>query len=216
MLSKKIVFLFEVDNTLLDHEHVVADLMGYLEREIGPERQQRYLMYFEQLRSELGYADYLAALPRYRLEYPRDSHILAVSHYLIDYPFANRLLPNSLDVVEHARRFGEPVIVSDGDAVFQPLEIRRSGQMDTFDSRILIYLHKERELDDVLERYPADHYILIDDKVRILAAVKWAWNSRVTTVFPRQGHYAMDQEEVAKYPAGISAVWRESFSSDCS
>ncbi len=200
MLPEKIVVLFDVDNTLLDNDRVVADLMGYLEREIGPQRQQRYWTYFEQLRSELGYADYLGALQRYRLEYPRDSHILAVSHYLVDYPFAQRLFPGSLDAVEHARRFGEPVIVSDGDVVFQPLKVRRSGLMDTFDSRVLIYIHKERELDDIVARYPADHYVLIDDKVRILSAVKHAWNSRVTTVFPRQGHYALDQKELVKYP----------------
>jgi haloacid dehalogenase-like hydrolase len=208
MVPEKIVFLFDVDNTLLDNDHVVADLMRYLEREVGSERQQRYWMYFEQLRSELGYADYLGALQRYRIEYPRDSHILAVSHYLIDYPFANRLFPNSLDVVEHARRFGVPVIVSDGDVVFQPLKIRRSGLMDGFDSRVLIYIHKEQELDDIAQRYPADHYVLVDDKVRILATVKHAWNSRVTTVFPRQGHYAMDEKEVAKYPPPDLAIER--------
>jgi FMN phosphatase YigB (HAD superfamily) len=199
MASQKIVFLFDVDNTLLDNDHIVADLMEYLEAEIGHERQQRYWTYFEQIRSELGYADYLGALQRYRMEYPRDSHILAVSHYLIEYPFANRLFPNALDVVQHARRFGEPVILSDGDVVFQPLKVRRAGLMDAFDSRVLIYIHKELELDDVAERYPADHYVLIDDKVRILAAVKDVWKSQVTTVFPRQGHYAADQTEVAKY-----------------
>jgi FMN phosphatase YigB (HAD superfamily) len=200
MESQKTVFMFDVDNTLLDNDGVVADLMRYLEDEVGDERQQRYWTYFEQLRTELGYADYLGALQRYRMEYPRDSHILAVSHYLIDYPFANRLFPNSLDAVKHAKRFGEPVIVSDGDVVFQPLKIRRSGLMDTFDSQVLIYIHKEHELDDIARRYPADHYVLIDDKVRILATVKQAWTSRVTTVFPRQGHYAMDEKEVAKYP----------------
>jgi len=200
--------VFDVDNTLLDNDHVVADLMRYLEHEIGPERQQRYWAYFEQLRTELGYADYLGALQRYRLEYPRDWRILAVSHYLIDYPFANRLFPDSLDVIEHARRLGEPVIVSDGDVVFQPLKIRRSGLMDSFDSRVLIYIHKEHELDDIAERYPADHYVLVDDKVRILATVKRAWNSRVTTVFPRQGHYAMDRGEVAKYPPPDLAIER--------
>jgi FMN phosphatase YigB (HAD superfamily) len=200
MVSEKIVFLFDVDNTLLDNDHVVADLMRHLEQEIGHEQQQRYWTYFEQLRSELGYADYLGALQRYRLENPRDSRILTVSHYLIDYPFANRLFPNSLDVVERVRRFGQPVILSDGDVVFQPLKIRRSGLMETFDSHVLIYIHKEHELDDIAERYPADHYVLIDDKVRILAAVKHAWHSRVTTVFPRQGHYATDEKEVAKYP----------------
>ena len=199
-LPEKIVFLFDVDNTLLDNDQVVADLMRYLEREIGSERQQRYWAYFEQLRTELGYADYLGALQRYRLEYPRDSHILAVSNYLIDYPFASRLFPNSLDVLEHVGRLGQTVIVSDGDVVFQPLKVRRSGLVDAFDSRVLIYIHKEHELDDIAARYPADHYVLVDDKVRILAAVKSVWNSRVTTVFPRQGHYAMDEKEVAKYP----------------
>jgi FMN phosphatase YigB (HAD superfamily) len=174
MQPEKIVFLFDVDNTLLDNDHVVADLMGYLEREVSHDRQQRYWTYSEQLRTELGYADYLGALQRYRLEYPRDSHILAVSHYLVDYPFANRLFPNSLDTVEHVRRFGQPVIVSDGDVIFQPLKIRRSGLMDSFASRVLIYIHKEHELDDIVENYPADHYVLIDDKVRILTAVKRA------------------------------------------
>jgi FMN phosphatase YigB (HAD superfamily) len=199
MASEKIVFLFDVDNTLLDNDEIVAELMRYLQREIGDDRQQRYWNHFEQLRTELGYADYLGALQRYRLEYPRDSHILAVSHYLTEYPFAKRLFPSSLEVVAHAGRLGEPVIVSDGDVVFQPLKIRRSGLMDAFDSRVLIYVHKERELDDVARRYPADHYVLIDDKVRILSAVKRAWNSRVTTVFPRQGHYATDEKELAKY-----------------
>jgi FMN phosphatase YigB (HAD superfamily) len=201
VMPEKIVFLFDVDNTLLDNDQVVADLMHYLESEIGSERQQRYWAYFEQLRTELGYADYLGALQRYRIEYPRDSHILAVSNYLIDYPFASRLFPNSLGVLEHAGRLGQTVIVSDGDVVFQPLKVRRSGLMDAFDSRVLIYIHKEQELDDIAERYPADHYVLVDDKVRILDAVKQVWNSRVTTVFPRQGHYAMDEKEIAKYRA---------------
>ncbi len=205
MAPDKIVLLFDVDNTLLDNDHVVRDLMAYLEREVGHERQQRYWMHFEQLRSELGYADYLGALQRYRLEYPRDSHILAVSHYLIDYSFADRLFPKALEVVAHVRRWAEAVIVTDGDVVFQPLKIRRSGLMDAFDSRVLIYIHKEHELDDIIARYPADHYVLIDDKVRILAAVKNAWGSRVTTVFPRQGHYALDEKEVAKYrPADLT------------
>src|SRR5262249_5924229 len=134
--------------------------------------------------------------------------ILAVSHYLIDYPFANRLFPNSLDVVEYTRRFGQPVIVSDGDVVFQPLKIRRSGLMESFNSHVLIYIHKEHELDDIAEHYPADHYVLIDDKVRILSTVKRAWKSRVTTVFPRQGHYANDQNELAKYPPPDIAIER--------
>jgi FMN phosphatase YigB (HAD superfamily) len=200
MAAQKTIFLFDVDNTLVDNDHVIADLMRHLERDIGHEQQQRYWTLFEELRSQLGYADYLGALQRYRVEQPRDFHILAVSSFLLNYPFANRLFPNSLDVVERCQNFGETVIVTDGDVVFQPFKISRSGLHEAFDGKVLIYIHKEMELDDILERYPADHYIFIDDKVRILSAVKKAWGSRVTTIFPRQGHYAVDEKEVAKYP----------------
>jgi FMN phosphatase YigB (HAD superfamily) len=200
MAAQKTIFLFDVDNTLVDNDHVIADLMRHLDRDIGHEQQQRYWTLFEELRSQLGYADYLGALQRYRVEQPRDFHILAVSSFLLNYPFANRLFPNSLDVVERCQNFGETVIVTDGDVVFQPFKISRSGLHEAFDGKVLIYIHKEMELDDILERYPADHYIFIDDKVRILSAVKKAWGSRVTTIFPRQGHYAVDEKEVAKYP----------------
>lgn len=204
MAQDKTVFLFDVDNTLLDNDRVVADLMLHLESAVGHERQQRYWEYFENLRKELGYADYLGALQRYRVEYPRDFNILAVSRYLVGYPFANRLFPNSLDVVERSRQFGMPVILSDGDVVFQPLKVEHSGLGEAVDEHVLIYIHKELELDDIAARYPAEHYILIDDKVRILDAVKQAWGAHVTTVFPRQGHYATDASEVAKYrPADI-------------
>jgi hypothetical protein len=151
------------------------------------------------LRAELGYADYLGALQRYRAKHPRDSHILSVSTFLINYPFANRLFPDSLDAVDRAKRDGKAVIMSDGDAVFQPRKIERSGLMEAVESNILIYIHKEHELDDVERRYPADHYVLIDDKVRILDAVKRVWGKRVTTVFPRQGHYALDEKAVSQY-----------------
>lgn len=200
MASGKVVFLFDVDNTLLDNDRIVADLMHHLEREIGAERQQRYWEIFEELRGELGYADYLGALQRYRVENPRDSHILAASRYLVNYPFATRLFPGALDAVEHCQRFGECVILSDGDVVFQPLKVERAGLRETFDANVLIYIHKELELDDITARYPADHYVLVDDKVRILSAIKQAWGERLTTVFPRQGHYALDEKEVAKYP----------------
>jgi FMN phosphatase YigB (HAD superfamily) len=200
MAEPKTAFLFDVDNTLLDNDHVIADLMRHLEHDIGHERQQRYWALFEELRAQLGYADYLGALQRYRMEYPRDFNILAVSSFLLDYPFANRLFPNSLDVVERCQSLGETILVTDGDVVFQPFKIRRSGINEAFDGKVLIYIHKEVELDDVIQRYPADHYVFIDDKVRILAAVKEAWGNQVTTVFPRQGHYATDAKEVAKYP----------------
>src|SRR5229473_3062254 len=200
MANDNVVLLFDVDNTLLDNDRVIADLMRHLERVIGPERQQRYWTIFEEIRGELGYADYLGALQRYRIENPRDSHILAVSHYLLNYPFATRLFPNALDVVEHCQQRGPAVIVSDGDVVFQPRKVDRSGLAESFDGNVLIYIHKEMELDDIAARYPADHYVMIDDKVRILAAMKQAWGPRVTTVFPRQGHYALDEKELAKYP----------------
>jgi FMN phosphatase YigB (HAD superfamily) len=199
-MSKNLVFLFDVDNTLLDNDRVSADLKRHLEREVGHDRQQRYWTIFEDLRSELGYADYLGALQRYRSNYPRDPKLLTVSNFLVEYPFANRLFPNSLDAVDHVKQFGRPAILSDGDVVFQPQKIRRSGLHDAFEGAVLIYVHKELELDDVEQRYPADHYVLVDDKVRILTAVKRAWGSRVTTVFPRQGHYAMDEKAVSKFP----------------
>jgi FMN phosphatase YigB (HAD superfamily) len=199
-MQNNVVFLFDVDNTLLDNDRISADLQRHLEREVGPERQQRYWAIFEQLRAELGYADYLGALQHYRGTYPRDPHLLTVSQFLIEYPFANRLYPNSLDAVDYVKQFGKPVILSDGDVVFQPQKIRRSGLFDAFDGAILIYVHKEYELDDVAQRYPADHYVLIDDKLRILTAVKKIWGGRVTTVFPRQGHYALDEQLVSSFP----------------
>jgi hypothetical protein len=195
----RVVFLLDVDNTLIDNDRVAADLKRHLTGVVGAERQQRYWTLFEQLRSELGYADYLGALQRYRIENPHDSHLLAVSSFLLSYPFANRLFPGSLDVLEHLATAGPTVILSDGDVVFQPWKIERSGLLDAVDGRVLIYIHKENELTDVERRYPADRYVLIDDKVRILSAVKQVWGDRLTTVFPRQGHYARDPQ-TATYP----------------
>jgi FMN phosphatase YigB (HAD superfamily) len=194
------VFLLDVDNTLLDNDRVTADLSRYLTREVGAERQARYFAIFEQLRAELGYADYLGALQRYRRENPRDPHLLAVSSFLVNYPFANRLYPGSLDAVDHLGTFGRTVILSDGDVVFQPRKVERSGLFDTVEGNVLIYIHKERELDDVERRYPAAHYVLVDDKIRILTAVKQVWGGRCTTVFVRQGHYA-HAPDVTRYAA---------------
>lgn len=200
MGSFDVVFLFDVDNTLLDNDRVTADLKRHLEREVGDERKERYWTLLEQLRKELGYVDYLGALQRYRHEYPRDPHLLTVSRFLVNYPFANRLFPNSLDVIEYCKQWGPAVILSDGDVVFQPRKIERSGLSDVVDGNVLIYIHKEQELEDVERRYPATHYVLVDDKLRILAAIKKLWGSSVTTVFPRQGHYALDPEAIAAYP----------------
>jgi FMN phosphatase YigB (HAD superfamily) len=203
-----LIFLFDVDNTLLDNDRVTADLKRHLEQQVGPERQQRYWEIFEQLRSELGYADYLGALQRYRLEYPRDPSLLTVSHFLINYPFATRLYPDSLDAIEHVKQWGKAAILSDGDVVFQPLKVERSGISESVDGNVLIYVHKEKELDDVERRFPAAHYVLIDDKLRILTDVKKIWGAKVTTVFPRQGHYALDPKIVSAYPPADITIER--------
>jgi FMN phosphatase YigB (HAD superfamily) len=203
----KVVFLLDVDNTLLDNDRVADDLRRHLTREVGGDAQERYWAIFEELRKELGYADYLGALQRYRVEHPHDTHLLEVSSYLVDYPFANRLYPGSLDAIEHLSGFGPTVILSDGDVVFQPRKVNRSGLLEAVNARVLIYIHKEQELDDVEERYPAEHYVLVDDKIRILTAIKKAWGQRVTTVFPRQGHYA-HARDVANYPPADITIER--------
>jgi len=202
-----VVFLLDVDNTLLDNDRVADDLRRHLTREVGEDPQERYWAIFEELRKDLGYADYLGALQRYRVEHPHDTRLYEVSSYLVDYPFANRLYPGSLDAVGHLAAFGPTVILSDGDVVFQPRKVRRSGLFEAVEGRVLIYIHKEQELDEVEQRYPAEHYVLVDDKVRILAAVKKAWGRRVTTVFPRQGHYA-HAADVASYPSADITVER--------
>jgi FMN phosphatase YigB (HAD superfamily) len=196
----RVIFLFDVDNTLLDNERVASDLQRHLASEIGVEGAQEYWRIFEQFRSELGYADYLGALQRYRDKHPRAPHLLYVSDFLINYPFAERLFPDALKVIEHVQQWGPAVILSDGDVVFQPLKVRRSGLDNAVSGRVLIYVHKEQELDDVEQRYPAEHYVLVDDKLRITAAAKKFWGSRVSTVFVRQGHYATDPKILASYP----------------
>lgn len=198
--SDTIVFLLDVDNTLLDNDQVTEDLKEHLARAFGRQCQQRYWEVFETLRGELGYTDWLGALQQYRLQNPHDPNIVRMSSYLLDYPFADRLFPGALEVVRHLGSWGTTVILSDGDAVFQPRKIQRCGLYEAVDGRVLIYIHKELELDDVRRRYPADHYVLVDDKPRILAAVKGVWREGVTTVFPRQGHYAHDEQALAKYP----------------
>lgn len=203
----RVVFLLDVDNTLLDNDRVTADLGRYLVAELGAARQERYWTIFEALRAELGYADYLGALQRYRVEYPRDPNVLCLSSFLIDYPFAERLFPSALAVVAHLGQWGPTVLFTDGDVVFQPRKIERSGLLAAMGQRALIYIHKERELGDVEARFPAAHYVLVDDKVRILTACKRVWRARLTTVFPRQGHYAHDPS-VATFPAPDVTVER--------
>jgi FMN phosphatase YigB (HAD superfamily) len=207
-MNTPVVFLVDVDNTLLDNDRITADLRRHLERTLGRDRQERYWTIFEDLRAELGYADYLGALQRYRVEHPRDPHVLTVSTFLIDYPFANRLYPGSLDVLAHLGAWGPTVILSDGDAVFQPRKLERSGLAEAVGGNVLIYIHKERELDDVEHRHPAEHYVFIDDKLRLLTAVKEIWGRRGTTVFPRQGHYARDPKALLSYPPADVSIKR--------
>ena len=195
-----VVFLFDVDNTLLDNDGVQADLKEHLEKTYGIDARDRYWEILEELRSELGYVDYLGALERFRVEAMHRPDVLRMSSWLVDYPFADRLYPGALDAVKHVQQWGHAVILSDGDAVFQPRKVERSGLWRAVDDRVLIYVHKEQELNDVERFYPADHYVLIDDKLRILTAVKKIWKERVTTVFPEQGHYAFDPNILAEYP----------------
>jgi FMN phosphatase YigB (HAD superfamily) len=198
--SGETVFLLDVDNTLLDNDAVIDDLRAHLTASFGEERQLKYFEIFEQLRVELGYADYLGALQRFRLAHPHDVHLVEMSLWLVDYPFETRLYPGALEVIEHLGGLGLPVVLTDGDVVFQPRKIERSGIRRAVGGRVLVYVHKEHELDDVARRFPADRYVLVDDKLRILGAVKEVWGEKVTTVFPRQGHYAHDPQILASSP----------------
>lgn len=205
-----LVFLLDVDNTLLDNDQIITDLRCHLEREFGAASAGRYWAIFEALRNELGYADYLGALQRYRsdTEFGRsnDPRLLQMSSFLVDYPFADRLYPRALDVIERLNAFGRTVILSDGDVVFQPRKIQRSGLWDAVCARVLIYIHKEQMLDSVQRQYPARHYVMVDDKLRVLASMKRVMQDRLTTVFPRQGHYALDPAILATYPAADVSV----------
>lgn len=207
-----VVFLLDVDNTLLDNDRVIADLRGHLELEFGTASAARYWAIFEGLRSELGYADYLGALQRYRLDaefgQDNDLRLLQMSAFLIDYPFADRLYPCALEVIERLNTYGPTVILSDGDVVFQPRKVRRSGLWDAVSGRVLIYIHKEQMLDSMQRHHPARHYVMVDDKLRILAAMKQVMQDRLTTVFPRQGHYALDAVALAAYPAADISIER--------
>ena len=203
-----IVFLVDCDNTLLDNDRVQSDLREHLAREFGADSRDRYWAIFEELRAELGYADYLGALQRYRLGDMNDPRLLLMSSYLVDYPFADRLYDGSLAALAHLRRLGPTVILSDGDVVFQPRKIQRSGLWEAVDGQVLIYIHKEQMLDAVAQRHPARHYVMVDDKLRILAAMKREWGNRLTTVFAQQGHYAFDPVNIATYPPAAISVDR--------
>lgn len=207
-----VVFLLDVDNTLLDNDRVQDDLRSHLEREFGAASRDRYWAILETLRAKMGYVDYLGALQRYRLGEVggsiNDPRLLLMSAFLVDYPFADRLYPGALNVIEHLRAWGLTVILSDGDVVFQPRKVQRSGLWEAVEGRVLIYVHKEQMLNDLEQRYPARRYVMVDDKLRILAAMKNILAGRLTTVFPRQGHYALDPHNISAYPPADLTIER--------
>ncbi len=207
-LLHPIVFLVDVDNTLLDNDGIQQDLKDHLERAFGLAARDRYWGILEDLFAELGYRDYLGALQRYRVEHPREVELLSMSAFLLDYPFADRLFPAALEVLKQLRSLGPTVILSDGDVVFQPRKVEHAGLSDAVDGHVLIYIHKEEALDDVERRYPAEHYVLVDDKLRILTAAKQIWGERVTTVFPRQGIFAHDPNVVGAFPPADVTIER--------
>jgi len=196
----EVVYLVDVDNTLLDNDAVIVDLRMHFRDAFGIECERRYFEIFEALRRELGYADYLGALQRFRVERPREVQLHRISLYLLHYPFASRLYPRAVDVIRWLGKSGTVVILTDGDVVFQPRKVERSGLWEAVAGEVLIFIHKEQMLDEVERLYPARRYVMIDDKLRILTAIKAAWSDRVTTVFIRQGHYAHDPSQVDPYP----------------
>jgi len=206
--SNPIVFLVDVDDTLLENDRIQDDLKRHIEREFGARCRDQFWAIQEELFNQLGYRDYLGALQRFRIEHPYEPHLVTAANFLVDYPFANRLYPGALDVLERFRTWGRTVILTDGDMVFQPRKVQRSGIYETVEGHVLIYIHKEEALKDVEHRYPAEHYVLVDDKLRILTAVKQAWGNRVTTVFPRQGEFALNPVTLTSYPAADVTVDR--------
>jgi len=206
--ADEVVFLLDVDNTLLDNDRFAADLGERLEQAFGPGERDRYWAIFGRLREQSGLADYLGALQAFRSGLDDHPELLAMSDFLLDYPFAARLFPRALEAVAHLGTLGRPVVLSDGDIVFQPRKIQRSGIWDAVEGRVMIYLHKERVLDHMQQRYPAKHYVMVDDKPNLLAAMKTIMKEKVTTVFVRQGHYALAPESNSTHPAPDQVIER--------
>jgi FMN phosphatase YigB (HAD superfamily) len=195
-----VVFLLDVDNTLLDNDRFAADLGEHLEQAFGATQRERYWEIFARLREQLGLADYLGSLQSFRIGLDDHPDLLAMSEFLLEYPFAARLFPHALEAVAHLGELGRPAVLSDGDIVFQPRKIQRSGIWDAVEGRVMIYLHKERVLDHMQQRYSANHYVMVDDKPNLLAAMKSILKEKLTTVFVRQGHYALAPESKTVSP----------------
>jgi FMN phosphatase YigB (HAD superfamily) len=201
-----VVFLVDVDNTLLDNDRILDDVREHVAKVCGREASDRYWQIVVRLFDELGYRDYLDALQRYRIENPHDPRLFQLAQFVLDYPFADRLYPGALEALQTFSRWATTAVLTDGDVVFQPRKVERSGIWQAVGGKVMIYVHKEEELEDVARRFPAEHYVLVDDKLRILTSIKQIWGSRVTTVFPRTGMYAHDPEVLAKYPAADVTV----------
>ncbi|WIG55407.1 MAG: hypothetical protein OJF61_001193 [Rhodanobacteraceae bacterium] len=195
-----VVFLLDVDNTLLDNDRVQADLDAHIAKLFGADAAKTYWNIYETLREKLGYADYLGAIQQFRLECDDEVRAQDLAAWLLNYPFADRVYPGAFDAIAHLSRFGECVVLSDGDVVLQPRKIAASGIARAVQDRVLIYVHKERMLDDVARRFPAQHYVMVEDKLRVLDGMKRRWRERLTTVFLRQGHYANDPAARKEYP----------------
>jgi len=206
--SEKVIFLLDVDNTLLDNDRFAADLSARLEQAFGASECARYWAIFGRLREQLGLADYLGSLQAFRAGLDDHPDLLEMSEFVLEYPFAARLFPRALDAVAHLNTLGRPVVLSDGDIVFQPRKIQRSGIWDAVEGRVMIYLHKERVLDHMQQRYPAPHYVMVDDKPNLLAAMKSILRAKLTTVFVRQGHYALAPDAAAVTPAPDMTIER--------
>jgi FMN phosphatase YigB (HAD superfamily) len=208
VLKDELIFLLDVDNTLLDNDRFAADLGDRLEQAFGPSERARYWAIFSRLREQLGFADYLASLQAFRTGLDDHPDLLEMSEFLLEYPFVARLFPRTLEAIAHVSAFGRPAILSDGDIVFQPRKIQRSGLWDAVEGRVMIYLHKERVLDHMQARFPAHHYVMVDDKPNLLAAMKSILKSRLTTVFVRQGHYALAADANSAVPAPDMTIER--------
>jgi FMN phosphatase YigB (HAD superfamily) len=209
MLSAgRVTFLLDVDNTLLDNDRFAADLGDRLEQAFGASERERYWAIFGRLREQLGLADYLGSLQAFRTGLDDHPDLLAMSEFLLEYPFAARLFPRALEAVAYLNTLGRPVVLSDGDIVFQPRKIQRSGIWDAVGGRVMIYVHKERVLDHMQQRYPATHYVMVDDKPNLLAAMKSILKGKLTTVFVRQGHYGLAAESNSVDPAPDMVIER--------
>jgi FMN phosphatase YigB (HAD superfamily) len=206
--THQVIFLFDVDNTLLDNDCMKADLGDHVSEMFGEEARDELWALYEEERVKHGYADFLGTLEKFRLAHVDDPRVLRLANWVMDYPFIERLYPDALGAVRHVRQWGLPVILTDGDGVFQPHKLERAGLLDAFGGHVLNYVHKEKELDAVQRAYPAKHYVLIDDKLSLLDAVKKAWGDRVTTIFPRQGHYAKDTRTLTSFPPADMEIAR--------